>query len=307
MKERDEPDYGSRERRYGDFESHSHKQRVMFLTVAFGMVLFLFVLALSARQATASGTAQSILESAIVSVTEVDLVLAEELPVIRQLGITSDQPAFALPGYPLPVQLSQSEATNLSEQDLRALILSRSAAIVYTKGLGAFDRTGHQSLSLLSGEGVLRLASGQLSASTHSRATKATLVLGMVLALLAALLMASQQGYQRLRVLGGGLLVGAVPGAIFLALLRYGAGYVGGSDPFVADLQTVAQSLLLVVVRNFAILAVLGGILVVSPWVLRLAERSIPGLRTRDDEDADFEDFDYQESDALGDAGATRH
>jgi len=308
MQDRYEPDHIVRERRYGDFDSHSRRQRVVFLTVAFGFVLFFFVLALSARQATAAGPAQHLLENGIASVTEVDLVLAEELPVIRQLSTTSDQPAFAVPGYPLQVQLSHDEAANLSVKDLRALILSRSAAIVYTKGLSAFDRTGHQSLSLLSAEGLLRLATGQLSASSHSRTTTATLVLGVLLAALAALLMASQRGFQRLRVLGVALLVGAVPGAAGFALLRFGVGHVGGSDPFISDLRTVAESLVLVVVRNFAILAVLGGVFAVSPWIVQLAERRIPGLAGVADDDADFEDdFEYVDSEALEDVTAGYH
>jgi hypothetical protein len=307
MQDRYEPEFIARERRYGDFDSHSRRQRVMFLTVGFGMALFLFVLALSARQATASDTAQQVLQNGIASVTEVDLVLAEQLPVIRQLSTTSDQPSFAVPGYPVPVELSRDEAANLPVKDLRTLILGRSAAIVYTKGLGAFDRTGHQSLSLLSAEGILRLATGQLSASSHSRATTATVVLGVLLALLAALLMASQHGYQRLQVLGAGLLVGAVPGAALFALLRFAVGHVGGSDPFVADLRSVAESLSLVVVRNFAILDVLGGLFAVSPWVLRLVERRVPALAAAADDPVDFDDgFDYVESEELEDVTAGR-
>jgi len=306
MQDRHEPDFRARERLYADFESHSRRQRVVFLTVGFGFVLFWFGLALSARQATASGPAQHVLENGIASVTEVDVVLAEQLPAIRQMSTTTDQPAFAVPGYPLSVELSQSEAANLPVKDLRALILSRSAAIVYTKGLGAFDRTGHQSLSLLSAEGILRLATGQLSAASHSRATDATLALGVVLALVTALLMVSQQGYQRrLQALGVGLLVGSVPGAVLFTLVRIGIGHLGGADPFVADLRTVAASLLLVVVRNFAILAVLGGLFAVSPWAFRLAERRIPALAAAEEDYEYFDDdFEYVDDEELEDVTA---
>ncbi len=298
MQDRYEPGFVGRERRYGDFETHSHRQRIVFLTVAFGVVLFLFVLALSARQVTAPGSAQHVLEDGIASITEVDLVLAEQLPAIRQVAATSDQPALALPGYPLPVQLSRDEAANLSTEDLRAVVLARSAAIVYTTGLGAFDRTGHQSLSLLSAEGILRLATGQLSASNHSRATKATLVLGVLLASLATLLMVSRDGYQRLGVLGFGLLVGAVPGTLLFLLLRIGVGQVGGADPFISDLRAVAGALLLVVVRNFAITAVLGVVFAVSPWTLRLVERRVPALADQADDGPEFDDFEPLVSDA---------
>jgi hypothetical protein len=262
-----------RERRFADFEREGRGQRAALFTAGFGLVLFLFVLALSARQSTSEGTANRVLESGISSITEVDLVLAERAEEIRQLA-TGGSPSFAVPGYPLAVRISREEAA-LPRPQLRAIILQRSAALVYTQGLHAFDTTGKQSLGIFSAEGALRLAAGQLSEESNDRATTATLVLAVLMAALAALVLVRGEGYGRLRALGVAILVGAAPGVLLAVLVRLGVGRVGGDDPFMADLQSILAALVSVVLRNFIVMTVLGVVLTVSPVVMRLVEERV--------------------------------
>lgn len=270
-----------RQRRFADFEREGRGQRTTLFTAAFGLSLFFFVLALSARQSTSEGAANRLLESGISSITEVDLVLAERTDEIHQFAASSGESSFAVPGYPLSVRITREESA-LPRSQLRTIVLQRSAALVYVEGLRAFDKTGKQSLGIVSAEGALRLAAGQLSEESNDRATVATLVLAVLMAALAAMVLARGEGYGRLRALGVAVLVGAAPGVLFAVLIRLGVRQVGDDDPFMSDLQSILDALVSVVLRNFVVMTVLGAVLTVSPTVMRLVEEQVvPRLAAR--------------------------
>ncbi len=274
--------------------------RVMLLGACLAAFLFLLVLSLSIRQATAPGPAQRVIESGIASLTDIDQLLADNRDALEQLARNSTSDAIAIPGYPLNVYLTRDEAMYLSHDELRAAILSRSSALVYTRGTGAFDTTGHQSISRFSTEGVLQRLVGQVSQRTHDRATIATIVFAIAVALAAIGVVVTNTGWARLRNLGVATLAGALPGLLLFALIRFLTGRLGGSDAFVEDLRTITQSVIGVPLRNFLIVTLLGAFLTVTGITAGLlTRREDDWLEEAEDSDARFDQHAVRYSDEF--------
>jgi hypothetical protein len=251
------------------------------LAVFFAIALLLFVAALSARQATQPAPAHRVLVAGIASLTDIDLLLAEHGSDLKRQAESGSSDTFRLPGYPIDIALSRNEVTKLSQQDLRELILARSAAVVYGEGLKAFDQTGRQSLSLFSAQGALDFAVGRISKDTNSTARTATTSLALLTAALALAVVMRGEGYRRLRTLGLGVVAGALPGFLIVVALRFVAEKLGGDDPFVAQLREIVATLLAVPLRNYLVVAVLGAVITALGPAFGLFQRR---LASPDDE-----------------------
>lgn len=278
--------HSTRERIFGNATA-SRDGRATLLAALLAVSVFLLVLALSTKQVTSPAPAQRLISAGIAVTTDIDGVLAEDDAALKQLAQDSNTQAIAIPGYPLEVYLNRDEILNLSEPQLRDLVLARSAAQVYAQGLGAFDRTGHQSIGRFSSQGMLELAVGQLSQGTHDRASLGTLLFALMTALVACGVLASYAGWTRVRVLGIATVVGALPGAMLFALIRFGVGNIGGGDAFVQDLREIAGTVIDVPLRNFVIVTALGVLLTVASVVFG----RIAGSEA-DHEDVYEDDFD---------------
>ena len=240
---------------------------VLLALAAFGMVL-----STSAWQVTAESTAVPMLRAAIASLTDIDAFIAEHGAELREEAARTEgslEPA----GYALPVVLEAQEVRTATDGDLRAMLLDRSAALVYAEGLGAFDRTGDQRIDRLSLVGLLELGAGQLSGPLHTRAGVAAATLAVATALLGALLASLSEGWSRMRAPAAAMALGGVGAAAVSFAFWAAAGQVGGSDPFVADLRTIAQAGFAAGTRNGAFVAGAGLAAVVASWVLEYAER----------------------------------
>lgn len=264
-----------RERLFAEVASPGEGRRslvaVLLALAAFGMAL-----SVSAWQVTGEATALPMLRSAIASLTEVDRFLAEEGPGLREAAARQEG-VLELPGYPLPIALEAREVRGASDAELQAMLLDRSAALVYAEGLRAFDLTGAQSIDRFSVDGLLELMAGQLSGPAHERAGTAAAVLAAATAALAALLAALSTGWSRLRAPAAAAALGGV-GAAALSLAAWAiAGQFGGSDPFVSDLRAIAQAGVSAGTRNGAIVAGAGLALVAAAWGLELLERRTAG------------------------------
>ena len=230
------------------------------------------------RQVTQPANAREILRSGLVTLTDIDALLVEYGNNIRELGRTSNQDTVPIPGFPLDVRLTRQEAVQSTDAQLRQLILDRSTEFVYRDGLNSFDRTGAQSLSVFSSEGLLESLIGQLSQSTNRRADIASIVLGAIVVLLALLAVLRTAGYRRLGTLGAGFLGGALPGVLVFLGLRLLTG-AGGNDPFTADVREIVRRVIGVPLRNYVIVSSLGGVLVLSAMTLSLLSRRVAALR----------------------------
>ena len=226
--------------------------------VALAAAVFFLVLSLSVRQATSEPNARRLLEAGVATLTDVDKVVAERREDLRRLASDTNQDSYPIPGYPLDVRLTRAEALQGTNVEIRDAVLSRSSAILYQRGLSAFDRTGDQSLSAFSSEGLTKYLVGQLSATTHDRATKALLVFTGLTALAAIAVVLKNEGFARVRALGISVAGGALPGAALVFAFQALVGQVWSGDPFSDDLNTIISRLLDVPLRNYLVVGGLG-------------------------------------------------
>ncbi|MCL4241920.1 MAG: hypothetical protein KJ048_11260 [Dehalococcoidia bacterium] len=271
----DEHDRASlRDRVYGQATATSEGRRSL-LGSLFAVSVFLLVISLSVRQVTAPANVLGALQSGIAVVTDVNQLVADDAPRARELARNSDEQAFALPGYPLDIALSRAELLDLNDQQLTALLLQRSAALVYADGLGAFDRTGEQSFNRFSSQGLIELGVSQVSRSTHDRATFASVLFALTTAGFGALLAATAEGWGRLRGLGLATVVGALPGVLIFGALYWLVGRLGGTDPFESDIRDIAGPVFQVPLRNFIVVAVAGAAMTAGSLPFPLLDRRL--------------------------------
>jgi hypothetical protein len=263
-----------RDRVYGQ-ATLTHEGRRSLVGSLFAISLFLLLLSFSVRQVTAPGNATGVLQRSIAVVTDVNQLVADDAPSARDLARNSNDQVFALPGYPLDIALSRSELLGLDNEQLTALLLQRSAALVYADGLRAFDRTGEQSFNRFSSQGLIELAVSQVSQSTHDRATIASLIFALAAAAFGALLTASAEGWGRLRGFGIATVVGALPGVLIFGALYWITGRLGGGDPFESDLREITRSIFQVPLRNFAIVVATGAVMVAGSLVFSFLDRRL--------------------------------
>ena len=275
---------GTRERLLSELhEASAGGSRTMF-GVGCSIFLLLFILALSASQATERGPATNVLKSGIASITEIDTLLAEHLPELRQSVTTGSTESVSIPGYPLSVSLSRDEAANAAPEQIRELLLSRSADLVYAKGLSAFDTTGGQSLGLLSSQGALKLGVGQLSEDSHDRAHLLAMIFGGIAAVLGLGVLVVNNGVGRLRGFALTLLGGGVPAVIFSILVKLATDGLSGRDAYTAELGRIADAVVAVPLRNSLIVTILGAFLLAAAFVLQIVGARL-GLDGRREDD----------------------
>jgi hypothetical protein len=260
---------------------HAYDGSKSLYSFALTLLLLLFMAAISARQVTSEAEAERLLQAGIATLTDVDVLVAENREPLRQLAENTTGPAIPFPGYPLAVSLTRQEAVSGTNAEIRSALLERSAAVVYADGLGAFDRTGEQSLGTFSTQGLLRLVVGQLSEKTHRRATIASIVLGTLAGLAALAVLAKNGGYTRLRVIGFASLGAAIPGAAIVFGVRLLAARYWSGDPFSEDLGDIVRAVVNVPLRNYLILGSLGVALAAAGIVFQ----AVAGRREAAEED----------------------
>lgn len=249
--------YPARDDIYGRATASAEGRR-NFAAVVLAVSVFLLVVSVSCRQATAPGPARNILEAGLVTLTDIDQMLADDGPAIRQSAQESEDEFFILPGYPLDIVLTREEVISRTDEQLRDLILARSSALLYAEGIEAFDQTGEQDLRRFSIQGVLEFGVGQVSEDTHDKATLIAIVALVACAASAAIVAATGTGWGRMRALGFAAIAGAIPVVVAFFLLRLMVGAVGGDDPFISAYRDITRSALGVPLRNGVIVLLAG-------------------------------------------------
>lgn len=279
-----------------------HSGRRVLLCGLFALSLFLSVAALAFRQATSPEAASNVLGAGIARITDLDRLIAQDLPAASAVG--ADKDASPLAGFPINIQLKHADVAGKSAAEVRALVLSRATARVYDDGVKAFDRTGQQSVSRFSGEGVLTTLANQLTRKNHDRATLALIVLVIVTAFAAGgvLLSAAEEG--RTRLIAIGILSAALPGLLLSVAAWFAIGAMGGSDSFEGALRSLARSVADVPLRDFAIVTGLGVIvlfagpavsLVARPFAREADDITEPDLLFDDDDVMDIDDAEFDD------------
>ena len=118
----DEYDLDVRDRVYGRATSSSEGRRSI-VVVLLSVSVFIVVFAVSCRQVTAEGPARNIIESGLVSLTDLDQLLADQGPALRQAALESQDQGISFDGYPLDIVLTRDEVLKSSDAQLRDIIL----------------------------------------------------------------------------------------------------------------------------------------------------------------------------------------
>ncbi len=274
-----------------------HGGRRVLLCGLFALSLFLAVAALALRQATSPDAARNVLGAGIARITGLDRLLAQDLPNANATGADKDAPP--LPGFPIDIQLTHADIAGKSTAEVRSLVLDRASSRVYNDGVKAFDRTGQQSVSRFSGEGLLTSMADQITATNHDRATLALIILVILTAVAAgALVLAAEEG-RRGRLVGVGILAAGLPGVLLCVAAWFAIGAAGGSDPFVGALRSLARSVVDVPFRDFAIVTALGVIVLFAGPLVSLAARPFGHVTAEEDESTDH--FAESNDDAFDD------
>lgn len=233
--------------------------------------VFVAVGSLSVRQVTSPETALPILGAGISSIVDLDRYLADQMPAIEEQLAAPENDFVALPGFPIDVFVTD-EDLSAGPDELRALVLSRSAVRLYAEGSSAFDQTGNQSIKLLSGEVVIRLVVNRVNADTYRIAGWCALISSVVIAGSAAILILQQRRLSR--SVGGAILIGALPGIALSVLAWFLAGLYGpGPDLYAAEVRSVIRAGIEISFRNYAIAATAGVALAGLAFVASLLER----------------------------------
>ena len=257
------PERDARERISRDAVARTAAGRETPALFLLAIATLVVVASISLWQATDPGRATVVLRNAVAATTEVDVLLREHLTDMKRAAQSDRTDLVALPGYPVEVYFSRDEATKLDESAVRDLLLRRSASVVYDEGLKAFDRTGNQELGFFSVQGQMDLVITGLTADTHRRASWSVAISGLVVAAIAIAVLLLAEGYSGFLKLGVAVVIGSGFGLLVTGCMWVGAGWIGGTDPFVADLRDIVRTVLAIMLRNYFVVTVAGGLVVV--------------------------------------------
>jgi len=198
---------------------------------------------------------------------------------------------IALPGYPIDARLKPQEIQGQPVSRVRALLLERSADILYDRGVSAFHASNGKSLRFnnaapLSAPWLFAQGLRIINARFHAHALQVTKIAVIATVMLAIVLFALSQGYNRTVMYGVALLVAALPVlALVLLFWLLLALFLGASgDPLVAGTQQLLRGVVWFIVLSYALysavaLALIGAGLLFERLGDTIATRADPATR----------------------------
>ncbi len=224
-----------------------------------------FLVALNLAQLTSPGTGQRILRRAVAVLTDIDAQLPQLQEELQAAAASAEGDSVSVPNFPIPVELPREEAAVMAQETLRRRLLEESGRQAYQKGLGvlsAADPEARRDVGLFSTAGAIDRGLGLITEDNHARIRIAAAALGVLTALLAALLLAAVRSFGRLLTAGGILLAASLPPLAVGVALRFGfRAAQAEADPFVNGLLALGMDTMGVPIRNCMALAALGGAL----------------------------------------------
>jgi hypothetical protein len=225
--------------------------------------LFLLLGAYTTAQLSSQSTARRLLERALPEVTDFDHTYAAHYTDLRAAaGSPANAGGVALPGYAVDTRVPAADVLTLSQEKLRQELLQGAADIVYQHGAAAITSGNGAKLKLasatpLSAQWTFANTLRLLSPSTHKNAVQLEKIALVVSVMVAIVLFALSQGYNRTVMFGVALLVAALPllalGA--LAWLAFALLYGASADPLVAGTSDLTKGLAWFVVLSYVVYA----------------------------------------------------
>lgn len=285
-------------RRYGRYAAYREEaaSNVAFWLRLIGLALiaalFLLLGAYTAAQLSTRSSARRLLERALPEVTDFDHTFAEHYTDLRAAaGSPANAGGVALPGYAIDTRVPPADVLRRSQPQLRAEMLQAAADAVYLHGASAITSGNGARLKLagatpLSAQWTFANTLRLLSPSAHKNAVqleKIALVLSVVVAII---LYALSQGYNRAVMFGVALLVAALPllALSALAWLVFVLFYGASADPLVAGTSDLTKSIAWFVALSYVIYVLTALALVVAGLLLErlsdiVAARRDPATR----------------------------
>lgn len=232
--------------------------------VAFAIAATLWLLALSAAQATDRQVAIPALERGIAAYTAIDDLLARYHDDLATGDATL--PGFLVPG----VALTPAEAQSGDVQLMREALLARAAEAVYEEGFAALEPAGAPvETQTFSTPGGARRVMDLLGASNHDRARALVWPLGILTVALAAAVLALGAGFGRFSGLGLAMIGAAVLVMIAALLTKFVIAFIGSDGSAVADeFSRLIDTIAWTPAENAIAFGIAGAALLVPAWIL---------------------------------------
>jgi hypothetical protein len=215
--------------------------------------------ALSMSQLSSREMAMPAIERGVAALTEIDALLEiheQELCTLAESETAVEALGFPVRGVDLSLNDVRCEDGELNREELRALLLMRSAERVYLDGAGAFEDESavDGDTSILSPSGAIRATLDSVGASMHDRVTTVAWVLGAVNAVLLAAVLLLGRGIRRFAGVGLVLALAAFPTLAAALALWVGIGLMDSDSGLTAEFAEITQALLGLPLRNALIL-----------------------------------------------------
>lgn len=258
------------------------------VALIFALTLVFFLFALGASQVTERSRAIVIVRAAVASLTDIDILIADNGDLVRDAAAEDPGGTMELTGYPIEITLSNAAVIDADDAELRAMILGLAAEKVYDEGPDAFAE-GEQDIGFLTAENFLRFMLNQLTGGFHTFVTYAAVALGGIASLLAAHVVRKETGHRKFTVVG---IFTASAGLITL-LVTFVAGFVvgqfGGSDEFSRELRDLALTMPRIW-RIDAFIVIVAGIAIA---LVGIAYRALAGAVEEAQPAYDYEYIDF--------------
>ena len=226
------------------------------------VMLTLLFLAITAVQLSSQSLGERILRRGVAVSTNIDAILPDLQAALEAEAREGDADPVRLPDFPIPVEIPRDEALTLEGMALRERILSEAGATLYRDGMSAWAGAadgGDQRIETISVAGALERGLGLIVDKNHDRMVIATVVLGFLSAVLAALLVASVRSWGRLVALSAATIAAALPLLAAAVGVRFAFRTAQEeADPFVYGLLELGVEAMWVPIRNYLALTALG-------------------------------------------------
>ena len=237
---------------------------------------FVFLLALAAMlvslqlfQVTSEGTSKRTLRRAVAALTEIDPLLDRNYDDLQRRAATA-QPdeTVRLQDYPIDIPLTPAEVTGASKDQIRDILLNRSADLMYSHGTAPLrtENGRTQDVGLFSIGGITDDGIGFLRSRHHDILGALTFALAALSLVLGVTLAALCRGFGRLASVGGVVLLAAVP----LLIAGIGARFYmrivseGDTEYIQREFLVIGQGLAWIPIRDGAAFTALGAFFLVA-------------------------------------------
>ncbi len=231
-------------------------------------------------QITAESPAKQSLRRATAALTEIDASLA------RHYDDMQTQAEAAPPGsvvvftdYPIAIELTREEVLGVPQEELRILILDRSADRLYEDGTGVLRESAEDAgdLGLFSVAGFTDRALGLLTQDTHRLAAIATLVLTAIAVGLMAAAVLAARSWGRLITAGVIVVLAGAALAVGAAIVSaYSSSQVDVGEYLRVELFGITKDHAMVAIRTGAGFAIAGALVTAVGLIMGALDKNAP-------------------------------